>query len=98
MGPFCALILPQGGSLLRAQFHTRSTAYQPLMAAERAAEASERTTDQDRIEPNLCESEPPVERRPVDVTTRRTTPQRSLTAAPSPVVVKLNGGVPWIPV
>ena len=46
---------------------------------------------------NLCECEPPVERRPVDVTTRRTTPQRSLTTAPSPAVVKLNGGVPWIP-
>ena len=41
---------------------------------------------------------PPVERRRVDVTTRWTTPTDTLTAAPSPTVAKVNGGVPWIPV
>src|SRR5208283_5613925 len=53
-----------------------------------------------RARPNRTksrESEPPVERRPVDVTTMRTTPQRTPTTAPSLAVAKLNGGVSWIP-
>src|SRR5208282_5130976 len=64
---------------------------------ERAARSPKRRAEQDRTERNPCESEPPVERRPVDVTTMRTTPQRTPTTAPSLDVAKLNGGVSWIP-
>src|SRR5208283_1251918 len=59
----------------------------------RAPRSPKRRAEQDRTERNPCESEPPVERRPVDVTTMRTTPQRTPTTAPSLDVAKLNGGV-----
>jgi hypothetical protein len=35
-------------------------------------------------------------RRPVDVTTTRTTPADILIAAPSPTIERMHGGVPWI--
>src|SRR5262245_63540166 len=45
---------------------------------------------------SIRESEPPVKRRPVDVTTRWTTPTDIRIAAPSPTIARMNGGVPWI--
>ncbi len=61
--------------------------------AEQTPAIRQRRADQERIKRNPCESEPPVERRPVDVTTRGRTPP----AAPSPTIAELNGGVLCIP-
>ena len=44
----------------------------------------------------FIESKPPVERRPVDVTSRRMTPWDTMIATPSPNIARTNGGVPWI--
>jgi len=60
-----------------------STPYKILTTQTTAAQSPKRRAEQDRTERNPCESEPPVERRPVDVTTMRTTPQRTPTTAPS---------------
>jgi hypothetical protein len=71
--------------------------YDPKWSADDQIEASV-TTSRKGAEPNpILESEPPIERRPVDVTTRWTTPADILIAAPSPTIVAMNGGVPWIP-
>jgi hypothetical protein len=55
-------------------------------------------TNRKGAKPNrILESEPPVERRPVDVTTRWMTPKDTQIAAPSPTIAAMNGGIPWIP-
>jgi hypothetical protein len=48
--------------------------------------------ERSQSEPFL-KSEPPVERRPVDVTTNRMTPRDTMIAAPPPTIVRMSGGI-----